>query len=118
MTIERKKVKLNGSISGWADDQTRELASTPEFGTLSNVYETAIVFFLGARYKECELRVKRAEDEITQVKEVLQNQQNILYELMLKHPELSKEIKELTCSGNPTKKPTSLYEISDKYYLE
>lgn len=113
--IERKKVKMNGSVSRWADTKARSLVKSEDFGNISNFYETAVIYFLGVKDKEWEAQAIKAEhelvtfkdetkntiqklnEEISNLKADLLTNQNILCTILLNHPELSQEITSLGC---------------------
>lgn len=119
MASRQNKVKINASVARKTNEEYDKLGNAtdsegrPVYGGKSNVIETALNFYLGSLEKEKEIKIKelerelkRANDELSYVKagydekiRLLEAEQkknkDLLFRLLIKHPELANEIKEV-----------------------
>lgn len=117
--LRQNKEKLSVTVSKKVKDDYEKLGNALEYGGLSNVVETALNFYLGALYKENEIKVKQLQEELTALKDEYDSKlklseaehkkdRDILFSLLTNHSELIPEYNELKESVS---KPKETFKI-------
>jgi Arc/MetJ-type ribon-helix-helix transcriptional regulator len=85
------KEPMNVTISAEAKNWVVERGASGEFGSASNVVESAIWYLKGAREKADELKYEACQKEIQKLKDECERNRDVLLKILTNHPELINE---------------------------
>lgn len=85
------KEPMNVTLSSEAKRWVVERGASGEFGSASNVVESAIWYLRGAREKADELKYEACKQEMEKLKEECERNRSVLLKLLTKHPEFINE---------------------------